>query len=82
MRLLATAAPDYGRIRATLNGTAVEHEFDLYSGRVCPAGSLEMGRHDLAAGSPRLHVEVVGKAAASAGHSFGLDALDLLTPDD
>jgi hypothetical protein len=82
VRLLGTAAPDYGRIRVTLNGAAVESEFDLYSGRVCPAGSLELGRHDLPAGSQRLRLDVVGKAPAASGHAFGLDALDILAAAD
>jgi hypothetical protein len=78
LRVLATAAPDFGKIRATLDGKKLEAEFDLYSGRVSPSGSLELGSHDLKAGEHRLRVTVVGKHAASAGYFFGLDAIDLL----
>lgn len=81
VRLLATAAPDFGRVRITLNGVPIEREFDLYSGRVCPAGSLELGNHQLDAGMHTLRIESVGKSDASDGFAFGIDAIDLLPPD-
>ncbi len=80
VRLLATAAPDYGRIRVALDGQAVDSTFELYSGRVCPAGSLELGTSEISAGKHQLRIEVIGKADASAGTGFGIDALDLLLP--
>jgi hypothetical protein len=80
VRLLGTAAPDFGRVRVTVDETPVEEEFDLYSGRVCPAGSLELGEHELAAGRHTLRLEVVGKNSASEGYAFGIDAIDLLAP--
>ena len=78
VRVLGTAAPDYGTIHVRLDGRPVGPSFDLFSGRVCPAGSLELGTHELAAGEHRLRVASVGKDSASGGFSFGLDALDLL----
>jgi hypothetical protein len=78
LRVLATVAPDFGKIRATLDGKKLEGEFDLYSGRVSPSGSLELGTHDLKDGEHWLRVTVTGKNAASAGYFFGLDAIDLL----
>ena len=80
VRLLATAAPDYGIIRVRLDDHPPLHELNLYSGRVCPSGSLELGTMDLPAGEHRLRVASVGKHAGSTGFSFGLDALDLLPP--
>ncbi len=80
VRVLGTAAPNFGIIRITLDGAADGPEFDLYSGRVCPSGSLELGQHELAGGRHRLRVTVVGKNSASADHFFGLDAIDLLSP--
>ena len=80
LRVLATAAPDYGILRVALDGKRPEHEFNLYSGRVCPAGSLELGTVDLPAGRHVLRFESVGKPAGSTGFSFGLDAIDLLPP--
>jgi hypothetical protein len=78
VRVLATAAPDYGKIEIALDGKAMPGEFDLYSGRVCPAGSLELGTHFLAAGEHRIRFTSVGKDGASGGFSFGIDAVDLL----
>ena len=78
LRVLATAAPDFGKIRAALDGKKLDGEFDLYSGRVSPSGSLELGTHELKAGKHRLRFTVEGKNAASAGYFFGLDAIDLL----
>jgi hypothetical protein len=80
LRVLATAAPDYGVVRGALDGKRLGHDFDLYSGRVCPAGSLELGTLDLATGEHRLRFTSVGKQAGSTGFSFGLDAIDLLPP--
>jgi hypothetical protein len=78
VRLLATAAPDYGKLRVSLDGTTISETFDLYSGRVCPSGSLEIGLQDLAAGRHRLRCAAAGKNAASSGFYFGLDAIDLM----
>jgi len=81
MRVLATAAPDFGIVRAALDGKPVGPAFDLYSGRVSPAGSLELGVLEVPAGPHRLRVTAVGKNAASQGFAFGLDAVDLLSPE-
>ena len=80
LRVLATAAPDFGIVRVALDGRPVGEPFDLYAGRVCPAGSLELGTIEIAAGPKRLRVTAVGKNTASQGFAFGLDAVDLLTP--
>jgi hypothetical protein len=80
VRLLATAAPDFGRIRVTLDAAPVDQEFDLYSGRVCPAGSLELGEHELAAGPHTIRLDVAGRNEASSGYAFGIDGIDLLAP--
>jgi hypothetical protein len=79
LRVLATAAPDYGTVRMALDGMWLPPQFDLYSGRVSPAGSLELGNFSFAAGQHRLRVASVGKSPASTGFSFGLDAIDLLS---
>ncbi len=80
LRVLATAAPDYGIVRVALDGKTLAPEFDLYAGRVCPSGSLELGSHDLPAGTHRLRFTAVNKSAASKNYSFGLDAVDLIAP--
>jgi hypothetical protein len=78
VRVLATAAPDYGTIRVALDGKAQRPDFDLYAGRICPAGSLELGEHELTAGKHTLRVTAVGKNTGSNDYSFGLDAVDLI----
>jgi hypothetical protein len=78
VRVLATAAPDYGKIRIVLDGRAVPGEFDLYCGRVSPSGSLELGNHELASGPHEIRFAAAGKNRASQGHAFGVDAIDLL----
>jgi hypothetical protein len=80
VRVIATAAPDYGTIRIALDGRAQQPDFDLYAGRVCPAGALELGEHALAAGKHTLRFTAVGKRAGSSNYFFGLDAVDLLSP--
>ena len=81
LRVLATAAPDFATIRIALDGDARGPEFDLYSGRVCPSGSLELGRHELTAGKHSLRVTAVGKNDVSANYFFGLDAIDLIAAE-
>ncbi|HXY33553.1 MAG TPA: C1 family peptidase [Planctomycetaceae bacterium] len=78
VRLLATAAPDFGTVAVAVDGRNVPGAFDLYCGRVSPAGSLELGTHELAAGSHSLRITSVGKNSTSKGFSFGVDALDLI----
>jgi len=79
LRVLATAAPDFGMIRISLDGQR-SPTFDLYSGRISPSGSLELGIYDITAGKHRLRFVVAGKNPASQGFAFGLDAIDLLEP--
>ncbi|MGA2068528.1 MAG: C1 family peptidase [Thermoguttaceae bacterium] len=78
LRVLATAAPDFGTIRMALDGRWLEPQFDLYCGRVSPSGTLELGTHGFTAGRHRIRFSNTGKNAASAGYSFGIDAIDLL----
>jgi hypothetical protein len=80
--VLATAAPDYGVVRVELDGKRAGTPFDLYAGRVCPSGSLELGTFDLFAGQHRLLLTAAGKNAVSKDYSFGIDAIDLFTAAD
>jgi hypothetical protein len=80
--ILATAAPGYGVVRVELDGKRAATPFDLYSGRICPAGSLELGTFDLSAGEHRLLFTAVGKNAGSKDYYFGIDAVDLFTAAD
>jgi hypothetical protein len=78
VRVLATAGPDYGKIRIKLDGKPVGAEADLYCGRVSPAGSLELGVHELTAGQRRIRFTSSGKNPVSTNYVFGIDAIDLL----
>ena len=80
LRVLATAAPDFGIVRVALDGNFLAQEFDLYSGRVCSAGSLELGTHDLSSGRHRLRFMAANKSAVATNYSFGLDTVDLIAP--
>jgi hypothetical protein len=81
VRMLATAGPDYGTIHVRLDGKPVGPSFDLYSGRVCPSGTLELGTHELGAGEHQIRFTAVGKDRVSGNFHFGLDAIDLLRPE-
>lgn len=78
VRLFATAAPDFGTIRASIDGKSAQTDFDLYAGRVFPSGSLELGEYQLTAGKHTLEVSVVAKNPSSKNFYFGLDTLDLI----
>jgi hypothetical protein len=80
IRVLATAAPDFGIVRIAIDDNHLAQEFDLYSGRVCPSGSLELGTHDLPSGRHRLRFMAANKSAVSTNYSFGLDTVDLIAP--
>jgi hypothetical protein len=77
LRVLATAAPDYGIVRVALDGKHLSPNINLYRGRVCPSGSTDLDVVDLAAGRHVLRFTAVGKDAASANCWFGVDAVDL-----
>jgi len=77
LRVLATAAPDFGVVRVALDGKHLGHDINLYSGRVCPSGSIDLGAIDLTAGRHALRFTSVGRDPASANAWFGLDAVEL-----
>ena len=78
VRVLGTAAPDFGIVQLSFVGVERKHDFDLYSGRVAPSGSLELGEYDFNATNYILRCAVIGKNPASLGHKFGIDAIDLI----
>jgi CubicO group peptidase (beta-lactamase class C family) len=81
VRILATAAPDYGTIRAAIDNQRPEPTTDLYCGRVSPAGSIELGENDLSAGEHRIRINVIGKNRASTNFFFGVDCVDLIAAE-
>lgn len=78
VRLGLTTGPDYGIVRVSLDDGPASEPCDLYSGKVSPAGFLELGTHELKAGKHTIRIRVEGKHTASSGTSFGIDTLELL----
>jgi hypothetical protein len=80
--LHATRASDYGILRFTVNGKAVEVTFDGYAAKPAPTGPINLGVHEPKDGKFILRAEVVGTSPASTGpkYFFGLDAVLLENP--
>jgi hypothetical protein len=79
--LYATRAPDYGRLRFSVNGQAAA-TFDGYARDVEPAAALPLGVFAPRAGRYTLRLEVIGTnpAATGAKYLFGLDCVELIKP--
>jgi hypothetical protein len=81
VRVLATTAPDYAKLLTFLDNKTITPDFDLYGATVLPSDPLELGTHELAAGSHQLRFLVIGRNPASTGYRFGIDAIEFLLPD-
>ncbi len=77
LRVLATAAPDFGVVRVAIDGKRLGHDINLYSGRISPSGAIDLGPIDLPAGRHALRLTSVGKDPASGNVWFGIDAVEL-----
>lgn len=77
LQLLATRAPDFGEVQVEVGGRVVMKRWNGWSPIVMPSGPIELGVHELGAGRQRVTFRVVGKAQASRGFHFGVDALRL-----
>lgn len=75
--LHATRSHDYGILRFTVNGKAVDKEFDGYSGAASLAAPVELGTFEPRDGKIVLRAEVTGSNPKSTGLYFGLDAVAL-----
>jgi hypothetical protein len=65
-------------VRVALDDKHLGPDINLYSGRVCPSGSIDLGPPiDLPAGRHSLRFTSVGKDPASANVCFGIDAVEL-----
>jgi hypothetical protein len=80
--LHATRAPDYGKLRFSINGKAAKATFDGYAKKPVPAGPINLGVFEPKDGKFILRVEVLGANPASSGgkYFFGLDAVLLEKP--
>ena len=77
-----TKAPDYGVVQLSLDGKKLGDPIDLFHPSVIPSGEVEMGMHELSAGSHALLVEITGaNDKALKSYMFGLDYVKL-TPTE
>ena len=78
LRLVYTQFDAYAILQASLDGTPCGEPFDLYGKELAAgAGAAELGAHELAAGSHRLRLEIVGKNPAAKAHLLGVCRLVL-----
>ena len=77
--LYATKSWDYGIVRFSINGQAVEKDYDAYNATSELSGPIELGTFSRRRAASCLRVEVVGANPAARGTKayFGLDAVTL-----
>jgi hypothetical protein len=78
VELWATKAPDYGKVKVSVDGKAVGKVIDLYDGEVVPTGKVPVGEVELAEGRHEVEFKVTGRNKASAGWGFGLDCVGVV----
>ncbi|MBQ9468854.1 MAG: DUF2961 domain-containing protein, partial [Clostridia bacterium] len=78
-----TTAPDYGKLRVSVNGTELGEEIDCYTASVLVEYLTEIGEATLTAGnSNTIRFTVTGKNASSGDYYIGLDFLLLIPAED
>lgn len=75
--IYVTRAPDYGDVRASVNGQPIGYLLSLYSPRVMAPVPTQAGRFALKAGLNTIRFEIAGKYAASTGYFVGIDRVRL-----
>jgi hypothetical protein len=82
LTLYATKSFDYGVLRLSVNGNAVEKEFDAYAATAAASGPIELGVFEPHDGDFILRVDVTGSNPAAKGTKsfFGLDAVTVTEP--
>lgn len=78
LSLYATKAPDFGIVRAYVNGVAIGSPIDLYAPVVLPTGKVVLGLKSLTAGNHLIRFVATSKNQLSINYGFGLDALRLV----
>jgi hypothetical protein len=80
--LHATKSADYGTLRFTVNGKAVDMNFDGFASQPIPSGPVNLGVHQPKDGKFILRAEVSGTHPASIGkrHFFAIDCISLQAP--
>ncbi|MBQ8400051.1 MAG: DUF2961 domain-containing protein [Clostridia bacterium] len=74
-----TTAPDYAKIKVSVNGKELGNEIDCYTGAVLADYLYPIGEAELTAGlSNTVRFTVTGKNTLSSGYYFGVDFLLLI----
>jgi hypothetical protein len=73
-----TRAPDYSRVRVTLDDQPLGGVLNAYAPAVEPTGRVPLGARWLKVGNHLLRVAAVGKDRESLGYRFGIDGIDLV----
>jgi hypothetical protein len=72
-----TTAPDYGIIQLYWDGEKLGEPHDFYSQKVAPTGEIDLGAHDMTAGTHQFTIEIVGRNPASRNTVVGMDYLKM-----
>lgn len=75
LMLNAVKASDFGVLKFSVNGKAVEKTVDLFSPNISATGLIHLGKFDPVDGSYLLRAEVVGKNPKSKAAYFAFDCL-------
>lgn len=75
MEVYLARAPDYGDVRATVNGRSTGNTLSRFSPRVGAPSPTQAGRFPLKAGPNAISFEIVGKQNASSGYLVGIDRI-------
>jgi hypothetical protein len=73
-----TTAPDYGIIQLYWDGNKLGGPRDFYSQKVAPTGEIDLGTHDMTAGTHQFSIEIVGANTQSRSTVVGMDYLKLV----
>jgi hypothetical protein len=74
-----TKAPDYGKLRVSLDGKEFEKTFDGFNPRVIPPEKVNFGKAALTKGTHTLRFQAVDKNPQSSNYYMGIDCL-VFTP--
>jgi WD40 repeat protein len=72
-----TRAPNYGRVKVTLDGQRVGTDFDGFAAKITAPSRVLLSRVELDRGSHRLRFTAVGKNPQATDCAMGIDCLEL-----
>ena len=77
LKTYMTMAPDYGKVRFSVDGKPVGDVFDGFAPLVAPSGPISLGPVALSRGTHTIEFTLVGKNDESRGTMLGVDCLSL-----